>query len=1436
MRFLKESTLKRKRPAEELGPDFTQKRVNALNELQNNIEKIKSNVKAVNEKRTKKRRKAENNLKEELEQLARQGGNPYEIVRERQERERVAKHVHKVKKQMTENMDKIHKRLQLEQMRENQREKKEESQKKHLKSFREEVGQRAKEEKVASYIRSRHVNGEEMIDPLGREAHIHPSKLMIVKDWKFGLGDTHSRNPQYMSKIQEQYPSEAHNPRAVPVIDDEEDSEESDTDNNFNMTSTLTKQKKKPVKNEDDESDEEYAQPEMEGLWDKKAATTSKAQSKKDSYQLRELSKLEKQYQAQALERARNNIIKKQVVWGKEFTGQPFIPSPAVALFEDFELEQKYQMKITLTNVSFTFNNFKLLELDNEIKDFFDIKYTFPGRMSAGTTCDIFITFTPRLLKDIESHIPFLAETGPFQVPLRCYTKKVVIRVEPNDLKVDFGSVILAEKLTKTITIRNSGALDTTFTLAGDAVEIHNILKTTTDMSQDNLLKSDTVANPSRVLKFSATQGYIGKHSTFSFQITFYPKVADNFESFVRLSFEDSFTEDITFQIFGIGQNVSIYLERETLDLKTCCLGTLYRDVLTIFNRGSISMKCELKTPKQLKAHLEFNPKVGFVQTEKPLQIQVKFKPQPSILKDAEEYVDSETGTLSIPIRVNVPDQSMPVFFDLNAVIVSSKLAIEPNMINFGKCSVDECISVPISIKNESLLPQKFGFINLPPEVQVTPNDGYATIYKHETLNCNIRFSPSAAIDYHFKLTCKTDRNESFIVSCAAVGIQSPLKFSTPLLRLASVAIGDRTSRTFTVTNISKKEEQSFTFLPPPESYISFVPDSGMISPLGSLEIQIKFEAPSQFRQIQREIPVEARESTPSDTKNLKKTRSQSIKNLKKKEDEKPTTQIIAEDKDNYEGWEASKSSEPWSRHRCWNIPCKISNYPLNCIYMQVYTTVVLSSLILEMKDTEVTEIDFGEIPVNHTVSQTLTIRNASNGRTKLAFLHPSKVFRSLRDNVADPNCPFKIIKPESDKLRIGETCEVQILYSPVISGTTDNYFAQFLSTTTNNASIRLKGSAKQARLRVEPPKSLSPPYLDLGEVCIYPNSKSTEERQSVQQFTIINESEDVTIPFDIVFPTELTHPYNNNSSNPFMAVPNHGSLQGKETIEVKVYFKPDHASNNYFKSVCHVNYGGMDQPEVLHFRCLALHPGVFIQFDDNPRPTIYVPSVNTKSRPSSASNKKNKKAINSNKTSIAPTPEPSNIQKEELFVATPTDEDDQLFAMENPFNILQKGVVGSSSVLKSVIFNCVNLKQRYEYVMSRVLVGQCHRVDFRVGNSKLETGKAEIECVIAGKYADQGFKFYEGNTTTVKYSLEPGATRNIGVQFEPKEPAAVKVLLKTKSLGASATDTTAVQQEDFWAHCDIKCTIKDIHMNETFTFQVYLRAHVFTAVVQPNE
>jgi len=65
--------------------------------------------------------------------------------------------------------------------------------------------------------------------------------------------------------------------------------------------------------------------------------------------------------------------VKPQVVAGREFKGTAFISKPDKIIFKDFTVGVSHTQTILLTNVSFSFNSFKLLPLDDKIKDFFHI-------------------------------------------------------------------------------------------------------------------------------------------------------------------------------------------------------------------------------------------------------------------------------------------------------------------------------------------------------------------------------------------------------------------------------------------------------------------------------------------------------------------------------------------------------------------------------------------------------------------------------------------------------------------------------------------------------------------------------------------------------------------------------------------------------------------------------------------------------------------------------------------------------------------------------------------------------------------------------------------------------------------------------------------------------------------------------------------------------
>jgi hypothetical protein len=145
--------------------------------------------------------------------------------------------------------------------------------------------------------------------------------------------------------------------------------------------------------------DEEYAEPEFEGMWgdggsndDAQGTTLTGSASTRRSAAVRKSrsgssgvggggsigdgggggsnmikpvgrgppSKLELRLMEEARDRQRAGIVREQVVQGRTFKGAGFASDPEVIRFENFEPGQVYRMTLTLTNVSLTLNNFKV--------------------------------------------------------------------------------------------------------------------------------------------------------------------------------------------------------------------------------------------------------------------------------------------------------------------------------------------------------------------------------------------------------------------------------------------------------------------------------------------------------------------------------------------------------------------------------------------------------------------------------------------------------------------------------------------------------------------------------------------------------------------------------------------------------------------------------------------------------------------------------------------------------------------------------------------------------------------------------------------------------------------------------------------------------------------------------------------------------------------
>lgn len=549
----------------------------------------------------------------------------------------------------------------------------------------------------------------------------------------------------------------------------------------------------------------------------------------------RELSVLEKRMMTGALAKQRENLVSKQVVWGKEFTGRAFLSKPDVIEFKDFVVGQKMRRSIVLTNVSYSFNTFKLLDLPDEVRDFFHIKYSRPGRMSAGMTCTLQITFHPKTQLDIHSELPLLAQTGPFSIPIVCLAKKAKPVLDSHSVFLE--DVITAESESHVLTLENRGALDTDFEIVPRGNRAEDAFRGRGDEVEDQ----DAIPPEHLAMLSFPTHGTVRSRKQRSLTFTFSPSEAPvAFTLRLLIRFSDPNCPDQELRVRVSSAQVPIFVREPVVDFRCCAVGKLYRCDLVVCNRGKSALKAQFPTSPYLRDCLEFNPDVGFIQgasvdpatgakTPGCMSVQLRFRPTFELLERCAKYVlgnedcvvEDATApwleiadlrkVLQVPIKIAVPDQALPVSFSLLAQLDDSNVTFDPPLVDFGTVYATQATEVTVTLTSHAAVPQRFGFVNLPAEVLVLPLDGPSTLLPGENATFRIRLQPTAATQKDFVLLCRTSLNQTFQLPVKANAVDPPLQVSQTLVCFRPVAPGDWIEQSIFLRNVGAGGDPSRT-------------------------------------------------------------------------------------------------------------------------------------------------------------------------------------------------------------------------------------------------------------------------------------------------------------------------------------------------------------------------------------------------------------------------------------------------------------------------------------------------------------------------------------------------------------------------------------------------------------------------------------------------
>ncbi|NXY32822.1 CFA74 protein, partial [Pomatorhinus ruficollis] len=210
---------------------------------------------------------------------------------------------------------------------------------------------------------------------------------------------------------------------------------------------------------EDTERDKTLLVPEFPGLWSREYDLHKVPKAEDPT--LLAIRVMRKQMAERKMEALQAGILHKQTVPAQEHKGCAFHSKPSCIHFKDFDVGQTYKKKIVLTNASYSVNYCRLVGISEWLKDFISVHFDPPGKMSSGMSCEFLVTFKPMINEGLEGAVMFMAQTGPFSVPLKCTVKTCILALDKE--LVDFGSLVVGETISRTISLTNSGALGTRF-------------------------------------------------------------------------------------------------------------------------------------------------------------------------------------------------------------------------------------------------------------------------------------------------------------------------------------------------------------------------------------------------------------------------------------------------------------------------------------------------------------------------------------------------------------------------------------------------------------------------------------------------------------------------------------------------------------------------------------------------------------------------------------------------------------------------------------------------------------------------------------------------------------------------------------------------------------------------------------------------------------
>ncbi|POI35726.1 hypothetical protein CIB84_000522 [Bambusicola thoracicus] len=251
---------------------------------------------------------------------------------------------------------------------------------------------------------------------------------------------------------------------------------------------------------------------------------------------------------------------------------------------KDFDVGKIYKKKIVLINASYSINYCKPVGISEWLKDFISIqvgmaligsfdaaslhRFDPPGKMSAGMSCEVGVTFKPVVTQLCSDSAPEKKDSNGSVTSV--LEKKEQISLDGSE---DPTCCVAQAEQQRTET-SSTDAFN--FSSDKDMDDAHNFMACSPEET------------PIEIMLGKVTEGEIGPFSSVKLQIIFMPSIPGAVRAEFEIVFDNSDCKPLYFSATGVAIDVPVWVPNPNVDLKICMYDRLYQDCIVILSRHSL--------------------------------------------------------------------------------------------------------------------------------------------------------------------------------------------------------------------------------------------------------------------------------------------------------------------------------------------------------------------------------------------------------------------------------------------------------------------------------------------------------------------------------------------------------------------------------------------------------------------------------------------------------------------------------------------------------------------------------------------------------------------------------------------------------------------------------------------------------------------------------